>query len=916
MINSASVMKNRRLPLVTGVSPKEGPPGTRIIIRGENLGIDPRDLIGLKICGMDCLLSAEWKSPSKIIARTGPGKGKGDIIVITKSAGNGSCTVGFRGYFLQTGPLQESAVWIDESQTVRTLRDGQASTQMPDREDEDPLGISSEGDKPKISEEEMLEMFPEGCGNLSLENFSAVWYLLENHQSANFEDLKAGLNYMQRKANQRSEEPIAIIRSNLTTILECLDRLKAMYEKFTKDDIRGDCMNSYAVLLMQAKSCADGLFQEVLGRKDRADSTRNALSVLTKFRFLFYLPLNIEKNIQKGNYNIVINDYEKAKSLFADTQVKVFRKVFNEVEAQIANFKQMLHLKLLDPSIELEEQKRLIRYLISLEYQGDPAWECLVNQQKWLLSLLTECKEDHIDLERCAIQQGDAVTPGRWKIANVSGLKPGVKYRIPQKVMYVEDLTEIMMDNFPDLWKLGQAYFTGEFINKLEISDKGFKIDTSKHSKLKQMISELVSLFTNLIRAAFLPESLETIPDIERQKYGIWPGKKKDVPGAWLPHCVRHIRMCASSMSRLDPSGSSMILLQELAFDLRTNCMFTLLKQAIVDAKSLHTKETWMVETDDENGGTTQLPALFENIVSETIQHLHEVVVLNKAGEPEIFSQRPIQKEATMLCTQLLQSFSTCMEQLAFNPPLPKMESSHKIFGRSSEEELFEDPIPSLDKRLVIMLSNCSHTIEKVIPRMIENLNKHGYVEMQKSSKTVEVTYRDLDNKLFDAYIEQKSDPIVGCIETNMYRGGFDWKKSKQPTDVRSYLKEMLMGMIEVHAEVFSIFPKFVSRVMGRVIEAVCDEMTRLIQCSDGFNNNGAIQAHLDLCALQDAVTLYKTNATSTCFEDAFKHIPNLSSNDQQVGNELLSKFKSRMRFQLMCFQPDVKGSLIKSRAD
>jgi exocyst complex component 2 len=58
---------------------------------------------GLKICGMDCTLFAEWKSPSKIIARTGPGKGKGDIIVITRSGGKGSCTVGFRGYFLQTG---------------------------------------------------------------------------------------------------------------------------------------------------------------------------------------------------------------------------------------------------------------------------------------------------------------------------------------------------------------------------------------------------------------------------------------------------------------------------------------------------------------------------------------------------------------------------------------------------------------------------------------------------------------------------------------------------------------------------------------------------------------------------------------------------------------------------------------------
>ena len=33
-------------PLVTGISPKEGVPGTLVTIRGENLGLDARDLIG------------------------------------------------------------------------------------------------------------------------------------------------------------------------------------------------------------------------------------------------------------------------------------------------------------------------------------------------------------------------------------------------------------------------------------------------------------------------------------------------------------------------------------------------------------------------------------------------------------------------------------------------------------------------------------------------------------------------------------------------------------------------------------------------------------------------------------------------------------------------------------------------------
>ena len=57
----------------------------------------------LRICGVDCLLSAEWKSPNKIIARTGQTKGNGEIVVVTRSGGVGSCTVLFRGYNIQIG---------------------------------------------------------------------------------------------------------------------------------------------------------------------------------------------------------------------------------------------------------------------------------------------------------------------------------------------------------------------------------------------------------------------------------------------------------------------------------------------------------------------------------------------------------------------------------------------------------------------------------------------------------------------------------------------------------------------------------------------------------------------------------------------------------------------------------------------
>lgn len=916
-------------PLVTGVSPKEGPPGTRVVIRGENLGRDVKDLIGLKICGVDCLLSAEWNSPSKIIARTGPGKGKGDIQVITRSGGKGSCTVGFKGYFVQIGPLQESAMWIDESQTVSYSRHGRPSSPIFTKDDDDPLGISDEGNQAKFREDELLKMFPESSGNMALKNFSPAWYLLENHHETNFDDLKAGLAYMKRRATQRSEEPIAFVKSNLSATLDCLDSLEAMYNKYLVDDIRGDCMNSYAVLLMQAKSCADGLFKEVLGRKDKADRTRNALSVLQRFKFLFYLPVNIERNIKKGDYNLVINDYVRARSLFADTQVEVFKTVYKEVESRINSFRDMLQQNLMELPNTLEEQKKLIRYLINLECTGDPAWECLENQQHWLLDMFIKCKEKHIEKELEWLQserdsgnvsQLRGTTPqvnvelakGKPRDSSfkstVSPDQSGWKFRTPQKILFVEELTSVVAENFPDLWKLGQAYFSGSLIVK-ETGEKAFKIDSSKHLQFRQMINDIIALFTNLIRAAFLPQSLENVAPEERRVYGIWPESKHDIPSAWLPSCVRHVRGCVGSLSTLDLSVDSLTLINDLALDMRTHCMFTLLKQAISDVQALHTKETWNVETDDESGGTTQLPALFENIVNETIQHLHEVVVLNKQGEPELFSQRTIQKDATEACSLLLTAFAPCLDCLSFTPPQHPNTLSKKSNQpqRSSDinPEIFEENVPPKDKRLIIMLSNCNHTVERVIPRLVENLNKHGYVEMNKTLKTAQDAFSELDAKLFEAYVEEKSNPILGTMEHNMYRGGFDWKTCQKPKGVRNYLKEVIMRMIEVHAEVFAVSPVFVTRVMSKVIEAVTEELSRLIQCVTEFSTYGTLQAYLELNALQDTVQLYLTPHASTCFKEALDGLQTLKGEDKKQLEDLLNTYKSQMKFQMMCFYGD-----------
>lgn len=51
-----------------------------------------------------------------------------------------------------------------------------------------------------------------------------------------------------------------------------------------------------------------------------------------------------------------------------------------------------------------------------------------------------------------------------------SCIPTGWKSGTPQKIVFVEELTSLMLDNIPDFWKLGQAYFSGSlFINTKEV---------------------------------------------------------------------------------------------------------------------------------------------------------------------------------------------------------------------------------------------------------------------------------------------------------------------------------------------------------------------------------------------------------------------------------------------------------------
>lgn len=96
------------------------------------------------------------------------------------------------------------------------------------------MGLSIEGNEKKIPED-LRDLFPDSSGDLSQENFSPAWFLLENHLTTSFEDLKAGLAFLKRKVESQKEGQLSFLKSNAGSVIDQLDTLMNIRDRFQED---------------------------------------------------------------------------------------------------------------------------------------------------------------------------------------------------------------------------------------------------------------------------------------------------------------------------------------------------------------------------------------------------------------------------------------------------------------------------------------------------------------------------------------------------------------------------------------------------------------------------------------------------------------------------------------------------------
>ncbi|XP_060533732.1 exocyst complex component 2 [Cylas formicarius] len=875
-------------PVVTGLSPNEGPPGTRIKIRGENLGKSPTDLIGLTICGVDCLLTAEWKSPNKIIAISGPIKGKGDVIVTTKSGGLGTCNVNFRGYHIATiGPMKESAVWVEETPLFSW---GRHSLSPNSYQQEDPLGLSVEENEKKISEDELLSYYPNKNGDITTTNFSPGWFLLENHQATSFNDLQAGLVHLKRKVQGQKEGQLSFLKANIGAVMDQIDTLVTLKDRCVSDlaQFGHEPTLKLEKSIKESEREARKLFDDVLSRKERAEKTRNALNVLTRFKFLFCLPCAIDRNLKKGEYDMIINDYIRVKNLFQKTDVPIFKEALSEVEKRIGELQGKLYLDLTTMPITVEQQKRIIRYLVNLDAPYDAAWDAIKSHSEYINKKFKLIYNYHKSLDKpdSKVKSGSASKYSKYTST------PSTEITIiPPCVNFTDEMCVSIAETFPDLWKIGQAYFSGE----LQV-----KVEPGRQVEYKHTVMLVIETFCKYIRANLLPHTLDKS---ERSQYGTLNIPEKDEISIYLPELLYSVRSTYSAFIKLDLPNEALNIISVLLLDLRIHCMSIMFQQTIEHVKQL--TEDWSINYSGKYTGVTELPLKFLQHIEGMVQVIKESVLSTEQREISLLenpvAQKEMEKQVTIILTtfhNVLNNLSLTEDYLDGDNDIPAVSqligtpvSSHKSESKSN--------VPIWDHRLLITLSNCLFTKNVVLTMVRDKFKEGGFPAFAGPFLDARNKLEHLEKSILEKYLEQKSDPLVGTIEPSMYLGRFDWDWPISPTDIRPYAKECINNLISVHGEIISISPLLLDAVLPQVIETVAEELYRLMSCVKKFSPQGGQQATADIYALQAFLQDYCTEEAQNYFKEALDIIPKLERTELIVVEDILKQCKARMKMQL-----------------
>ena len=291
-----------------------------------------------------------------------------------------------------------------------------------------------------------------GSIDTSLADFNPVLFLTTVHTNTSLAALEQGLTTLQASVNSRTVQMKKLVEQHFGQYVFCKDTIDHLHQLLqseisSNNKVASSSGRSVPLLrdIEAVRNECEALYAPLLQRKTESDQIRQVLSILGRFKFLFSLPAKLNESRKKQAWEQVIRDYTKAKALVvikapttnpaaasaspnaaaaaaaaaaassasvsllsltnpasqaataalaASGSLGIPESVLWEIGRIVSDVRRQLFRQLDQPLHPLEEQQKIIGYLLALDCEEDPAWYYLKKQREWIGGLMEKAMEE------------------------------------------------------------------------------------------------------------------------------------------------------------------------------------------------------------------------------------------------------------------------------------------------------------------------------------------------------------------------------------------------------------------------------------------------------------------------------------------------------------------------------------------
>ncbi|CAK9238429.1 unnamed protein product, partial [Sphagnum troendelagicum] len=705
------------------------------------------------------------------------------------------------------------------------------------------------------------------------EKFDPKVFLARIHQNTSAADLEAGEDALREDLQSRKNQLKKLVKDHFDCFISCKNTIDDIHTKLQQIESAGEGTGTLHLsnAIQEVDSVAKRAFAPLLERQAQAERIRSVQGMLQRFRTLFNLPSMIRANISKGEYDLAIREYKKAKSLVLYSHVGILSRVLEEVDKIIQQFKDMLYKKMEDPHVEISQLENTIRLLLELEPDSDPVWHYLTIQDRRIRGLLEACSLEH-DVRMDALHgrvrervQSDA----RWKqLQRESNKASNVDFNLllgnnDKEIertslkdstgnesdallgRLIRRLTSVIVTHLPSFWSLALSIFNGKFSKPSGASNNEsgqYPFEEAAESKIAShsveevvtMVHCIIALYESKVQTAFLALAEATV---------LRP---------YMRQAVAEISEACVAFEGKDCAPASAL---QMLLVLRTEVtrVFVLRLCALMHSATseLVNEEDWVpvaaVERSSSPFAISGLPLRFRDMIVSAMEHLTEMLVRLKRGpEHEDMITQVHQMQDTVHYTffECFLTLAENLEKLAYElsraAPLddglgPEEQASHdKFMGLIAGVE-----VTSPHQRLLMVLSNtgfCNSLLLPELSRKYQHVWSYsgGPGGNPVTAEEATASLSALEEKILGQYNLAKAASVGSAAAAYLLDDGTQWGASPPVKGIRDAVVELLHPVVAVHAEVYAGANPFVEKVINHLAAGLMDALLNVFTEAKG----------------------------------------------------------------------------------